>query len=336
MSLYKRGRIYWCKWEIGGKRVRETTGSEDPIEAQEWHDRRRSDLWREAKLGDTPVQTWDQAALDWVDEHAQHKKSYETDRTRLVWLTKELSGTPLPSINTDTLLSLRKKQLDSGNVPATANRFLAVVSAVLNYAHAKGSIPGVPPIPYLPEDSKDIFLWITREQAIALIAELPPHLAAMTRFDLACGLRRANVTHLQWKNVDMERAVAWVWSRDAKGNRHITVPLNDDAMAVLREQAGKHKDFVFTYKDKPVLNTTTKAWYKATARAGIDTGFTFHDLRHTWASWHVMGGTPLEVLQQLGAWKSLDMVQRYAHLAPGYIAKYAGNSSLNTGTISAT
>jgi hypothetical protein len=54
--------------------------------------------------------------------------------------------------------------------------------------------------------------------------------------------------------------------------------------------------------------------------------FRWHDLRHTWASWHVMAGTPLEVLQKLGGWSSLAMVLRYAHLAPDHLAGYADNA----------
>ena len=46
-----------------------------------------------------------------------------------------------------------------------------------------------------------------------------------------------------------------------------------------------------------------------------------------------MSGTPLEVLQKMGGWKTLEMVQRYAHLAPGYIARYVEGASL---TISPT
>ncbi|MCH6088537.1 site-specific integrase, partial [Salmonella enterica] len=53
----------------------------------------------------------------------------------------------------------------------------------------------------------------------------------------------------------------------------------------------------------------------ALRRAGID-DFRFHDLRHTWASWLVQAGVPLSVLQEMGGWESIEMVRRYAHLAP--------------------
>ena len=62
-------------------------------------------------------------------------------------------------------------------------------------------------------------------------------------------------------------------------------------------------------------------------RAGIQ-DFRWHDLRHTWASWHVQSGTPLPVLQQLGGWQSYEMVLRYAHLAPEHLAEYADRLSV--------
>lgn len=48
----------------------------------------------------------------------------------------------------------------------------------------------------------------------------------------------------------------------------------------------------------------------------------WHDLRHTWASWHVQNGTPLNVLQELGGWESPQMVRRYAHFSAGHLAVY--------------
>lgn len=216
MSLYRRGNIWWCEWEIGGQRIRETSGTTNHKAAQEFHDRRRAELWRETKLGDIQIATWGEAALAWATEHAQHKKSYETDRYRLIWLTKKLTGKPLTLITTDAMLALRKDLLKDKSV-ATANRHLAVVSAVLHYAHARGTLPSVPKIPYLPEP-KERFRWLKRDQAAALIKELPAHLAAMTRFALATGLRRANVTGLTWESLDTARRIAWIWpARQATG-----------------------------------------------------------------------------------------------------------------------
>ena len=72
----------------------------------------------------------------------------------------------------------------------------------------------------------------------------------------------------------------------------------DKVYQIIREQKGKHPVFVFTYEGNPVFQVNTAAWYKALARAGIE-NFRWHDLRHTWASWHVQGGTPLFALQEL-------------------------------------
>lgn len=53
------------------------------------------------------------------------------------------------------------------------------------------------------------------------------------------------------------------------------------------------------------------------------TEFRFHDLRHTWASWHVTNGTSLQELMELGGWKSYEMVLRYAHLAADHLSQAA-------------
>lgn len=133
------------------------------------------------------------------------------------------------------LLELRKAKEGSN---ATKNRHLALVSAVLHYARAKGWLVAVPKIPYLSEPRERI-RWITKDQAKRLIAELPDHLAAMAHFALVIGLRRANVTGLMWQNVDIERKVTWIWADEAKAGKSIAVPLNNDALSVLHGQSGK-------------------------------------------------------------------------------------------------
>ena len=64
------------------------------------------------------------------------------------------------------------------------------------------------------------------------------------------------------------------------------------------------------------------AWNIGQKRAGIE-DFRFHDLRHTWASWLIQSGVPLSALQEMGGWESIEMVRRYAHLAPNHLAEHA-------------
>ncbi len=68
-------------------------------------------------------------------------------------------------------------------------------------------------------------VYVTREEADRLLANLPPHLASMAAFSLATGLRRFNVTGMQWSQVDLVRRVAWIHPDLAKARRAIPVPL---------------------------------------------------------------------------------------------------------------
>lgn len=106
-------------------------------------------------------------------------------------------------------------------------------------------------------------------------------------------------------------------------------------MRYLRRQIGKKRDAasiesVFVYRCKQVHQTSTKAWRLGLEKSGIK-DFRWHDLRHTWASWHVQRGTPLHVLKELGGWETMEMVQRYAHLSATHLAQWVeSHTSLTT------
>jgi hypothetical protein len=106
------------------------------------------------------------------------------------------------------------------------------------------------------------------------------------------------------------------------------VPLNDMATNVLARQVGKHPVHVFTHQGQPIKQVSTRAWYHALKRAGIE-NFRWHDWRHTWASWHVQSGTPLFALQELAGWETERMVRRYAHLAAKHLAAYVANAQIH-------
>ncbi len=86
----------------------------------------------------------------------------------------------------------------------------------------------------------------------------------------------------------------------------------------LKAVHGAHPRWYFTFEGRQMDRVGT-AWKRALKRMGI-TNFRFHDLRHTWASWHVIQGTSLQDLIELGGWKSYEMVLQYVHLAPEQLA----------------
>jgi len=175
--------------------------------------------------------------------------------------------------------------------------------------------------------------WLNREEVTRLLQALPPHQRQPARFALATGLRQANVLRLQWLDVDRGRRTAWVHADEAKGGEAIGVPLNDEVVAVLRDEQGKHQTRVFTFRRRPLGQANTRSRRNALKRAGIET-FRWHDLRHVWATWHVIAGTTIAELQELGAWKSDLMVKRYAHFAPEQLRAAANRLATFSSTVS--
>jgi integrase len=99
--------------------------------------------------------------------------------------------------------------------------------------------------------------------------------------------------------------------------------LNSDAVEVLKGERGKHEQYCFTYRGKPIRwEMTNTGWRNAVAKAGLG-DLRFHDLRHTWASWHRQAGTSTDELKDLGGWKSRCMVDRYAKYATEHLARAA-------------
>jgi integrase len=324
--LFKRpsSQYWWYRFTApDGTTIRQSAKTADKRKAQELADKHKAQLWDQIKLGHRPQYLWEDAVIKWMNE--TQKKSVNDDLVIFRYLDPFLSGTALSDITRDKVETVITDKLGHAT-PSRVNRITALIRAVLRKAEREcGWIDKAPAIRRLKEDSKRI-RWITRQEVNRICNELPEHLEAMVRFSLATGLRESNVTGLAWNQIDMQRKVAWIHPDQAKAKKAIGVPLNDDAISVIKTQIGKHHHYVFTYKANPVLKAGGNAWKKALKRAHVE-DFRWHDLRHTWASWHVQAGTPLNVLQELGGWSDYSMVLRYAHLAPEHLAEYANKIS---------
>ena len=323
MSLFKRGKVWWVRFSIpNGQRIRQSARTANRQLAQEYHDRLKAAYWRAHKLGEKPRRKWEEAVERWLTEKQGEKVTLQDDIDHLRRVHPHLYGRYLDEIDRDVLDGLTQSRVSDGVSNATVNRMLEVVRAILRRAEREwGWLDRAPHVRMLPEARRRV-RWLTREEADRLLSELPEHLAAMMQFSLATGLREANVVNLEWSQVDLDCRRAWIHADQAKSRKAIPVPLNAEAILVLRGQLGNHSTRVFTFKGRPIRKANNHSWRKALVRAGIP-DFRWHDLRHTWASWHVQRGTPLHVLQELGGWSDYGMVRRYAHLSVEHLTPYA-------------
>lgn len=318
MTLYLRkdSPYYWVKFARIKGEVRpfvKSTGTGDKRLAQQYHDKLQAERWEQDRLGIKPRRTWDEATAKWLQETA-HKRTHEGDKSILAWFAPHLKGLHLDEISRDLLDQVKAKRA-KGVRPGTVNRNMALIRAILRRAcHDWEWIDRVPKVAMMRDQAARIRS-LTREEYARLLAELPEHLRDMAQFSVATGLRQSNVTRLRWDQVSMERRHLWVAAQDHKNGRAHAVPLNQLAMDVLGRRAKSHPTHVFTYEGEPITQVSTKAWRNALKRAGVE-DFRWHDLRHTFATWHRQAGTPTYELQRLGGWKTQSMVERYAHVAP--------------------
>jgi integrase len=317
MGIYRRKNS--PSWHIritapSGRRIQCSAKTEDKKSAQQLHDKIKHELWETENIGKKQRRSWKEAAIRWVTEKA-NKKSLKKDIGTIRWLDKHFGSLYLDQITGELIKKTAKIKSEEGVEPRTINVILQLIRSILRLARDEWEWIDAIPVIKLRKQPKGRVRWITHEESMRLLAELPPHLADMVAFSLAAGLRASNVCNLQWNVIDLDRRHAYIVWDESKNENAIPVPLNDAAMEVLlRRREATGGKYVFTYEGHPVKQVSTKAWYSALKRAGIE-DFRWHDLRHTWASWHVQSGTSLHELQQLGGWSCYAMVLRYAHLS---------------------
>lgn len=256
---------------------------------------------------------WEKAVSKW-----QREKFWRTSETirrenaLLSWAAPYLNGRELVTIGRADLEMLRDKKLSSGASARTANYLAQVVGGILRAAVRWEWIDRAPKIERVPEGpGREVFL--SRGDAAKLLTALPVHLRRLAQFSLETGLRQGNARLLEWRHVQADKNRLYLPGQTTKNRSPLVVPLTASARKILRECKGDHPRFVFTYGGKPMLQPRNSAWYRTLRHLGMS-GVRWHDMRHTWASWHISAGTDSLVLQKLGGWKTAAMVARYAHL----------------------
>jgi integrase len=203
--------------------------------------------------------------------------------------------------------------------PGIANRVVALVSKMFACAESWGMRDGNPArgIKKFREVRKDRFL---NEGEIAHLLEAlgaaetqrseSPFAIAAVRLLLFTGMRLGEVTSLRWSSFDRQRK-ALVLPDSKTGSR--VIPLSSHALeAINRIATGNTDDLMFPGARGTTQLALTRPWYRLRASAGIDATANLHSLRHTFASWCVMGGLSLAQVGAVLGHKTAQTTLRYA------------------------
>lgn len=147
------------------------------------------------------------------------------------------------------------------------------------------------------------------------------HIMPMVLVSLNSGMRRGELFGLEWRSVNLPGRQLTVEAGNAKSGKTRHLPLNDEALDVLKCLKKQHggKGLVFPSPAGERFDNINKAWEGLVEAAKLS-NFNFHDLRHDFASKLVMAGVDLNTVRELLGHADIKMTLRYAHLAPGKLA----------------
>lgn len=322
--LYKRQDGRSPFWYV--TQTRESTGTANRKDAEKFAKKTLNEAWDAKKLGGGGVHIWRDLAEHWADIKSQ-KKSFKDDlriiRDVQEWLERrELGDADIRTFDSEAIREYAKF-INARASMATANNHMAIIHAIFRKAPAKWGI-AIPKFERYTVIKKKFRYLHSIEEFQTFIASMPEFAQHMAIIGLQTGMRYGNVAGLRWEWIDHAGVVARVPAESAKGKRIITVPLSSVAKALLctlRDNRARGAEYVFWQDGRPPY--IRHWWERACERSGIK--IRFHDLRHTFASWHIENGTPDRIVQEMCGWTTGAMLQNYVHIKTGQLLKYADN-----------
>lgn len=147
---------------------------------------------------------------------------------------------------------------------------------------------------------------------------------ALLEFLYACGARVSEASGLLLENVDFELCQVRVFG---KGSKERIVPLHalalDSLRVYLRDARPRLLDaarevpylFVSNTGRRYTTDAMRKMFKRTLLEAGVDTSFSPHDMRHTFATDLLNGGADLRSVQEMLGHASLSTTQIYTHVS---------------------
>ena len=277
--------------------------------------------------------TFDQLTQKYLEWAKNNKKDSSHDETRYrLHLSENLGNKSLKYISSNPLLleKLKRDLQKKGLSPATVKHCLVLVRQIFNKAIAWNLFQGTNPIRKikLPKLDNKRVRFLTHKEAddlLTALQEKSKDVHNLAYLALHTGLRFGEIASLTVGDIDFTNNIVQV--KDAKaGSRQAYMTEEVKNMLLDRLPAEtKMSNLVFPNTQGGTLKRMDKIFKETVDEIGLNNEVTsksqravFHSLRHTFASWLAINGTPLYTIKELMGHKTLTMTERYAHLIPDH------------------
>jgi site-specific recombinase XerD len=304
---------WWiCYWDAQGRKRREKAGTKSA--AIDLYRKRKQEALEGVKLPERlrrATVSFAEIAKDALAYSKANKLSYSDDLSRMETLLGWFREYPAEGITAQDIERRFEKQEWS---PATMNRHRALLSLTYRLAIRNGKVKENPArlVQHRLENNARIrFLSPEEETTLRKIIEaVCPERIAELELAIHTGMRMSEQYRLRWEDVSFTRRTLTIPRSKNGETRH--VPLNKAALAALvaLEKRANGSEFVCGGAVEP------RRWFEPVVKAANLAAFSWHCLRHTFASRLVMAGVDIRTVQELMGHKTIGMTVRYAHLAP--------------------
>jgi len=326
MGLYKRGQVWWMSFVCKGRHYRKSTETENRKLAQRVHDKVKGQVaenrWFERLPGEEKM--FSEMMEKYLKEHSARNKALKShirDKSLTSHLLKSFGDYTLNEITPKLISEYKTRRREEGAAPKTINNELTLMGHAFNLAIREWEWCKENPVIKVSKEKFNNLIerWLTFEEEEKLLSSSPKWLQEILILGIETGFRQSELLNLQWSQVDLFRKTLTILEQKNKGKD--TLPLNEKALEILKARAKiRHikSNFVFYNGSGNRIDARDllRAFYSTTKKAGLQS-LRWHDAtRHTFATRLVQGGVDIYTVQKLGRWKTISMVQRYAHHYP--------------------
>lgn len=329
MTVYKRGDkgVFYMNFTVNGVRVFRSTGKFTKREAKQVEAIEKHKLMNEAIMS-PQERAARMLLLDAIDAVYEAKWKHGKDAYRSFNRAKNMTALtgniPLGSINEDVVACLIQKLEKKLVVTGTINRYLAALKTILKHHkqpvdHIKLRKERKGRIRTLSKKEEKAAVDLLRNTAHSKRRHFYLGVADLVEVLVDTGMRLNEALTLMYDDVNFNTNLITIWVN--KGDRPRSIPMTKRVRSIMEARKVSGAEKPFNLKDYQAENAWR--WVRKEMKLDADKEFIIHALRHTCASRLVNKGIDLYVVKEWLGHSSIQVTERYAHLAPQKLAHAA-------------